>query len=67
MGGIFLLNQFSHNDVHFIVHGYAVSELLVIIIQFELDGETNRISIGVWDLTQSRNWIILVPSLKNLE
>ena len=44
-----------------------MSELLVIIFQFELDGETDEISIGVWDLTQSRNYIILVPSLKNLE
>ena len=55
MVGSFLQNQFSHNVVHFIMHGYAESELLVIIFQFELDGETDRISIGVWDLTQSRN------------
>ena len=52
--------------LHFIVIGYSESEIIVIIFRFELDGETDRISIGVWDLTQSRNCKILVLSMKSL-
>ena len=49
---IFLLNKFSHNVVHFIVHGYAVSELLVIIFQFELYGETELVLVSGISLNQ---------------